>query len=229
LRDALRARVDCPLATLTSRREKEWVTVGGIITHVKRLRTRNGEPMMFATLADLEASAEILLFGKAFSEHERALAVDELVIVRGRVDHKEAGNTCVVAGEVVPFQPGADELVHAGEEPTTAQLAAREAAAPAGRTPATSNGAAHGGDVLQAPAAPLHLHLDAAHLPASVIDELKEVIEHSPGAAEVVLEILTGSGARRLRLGDSYRVDHTPALRAELERVLARRALTPRA
>jgi DNA polymerase III subunit alpha len=227
LREALRARVDCTLAALASRREKEWVTVGGIITHVKRLRTRNGEPMMFATLADLEASVEILLFGKALSEHEAMLAVDELVIVRGRVDHKEAGNTCVVVGEVEPFKASAEELARAGAESIPAHDRAGAAGAP-GRIPAQSNGAPHDAGAPRAPAAPLHLHLDAAHLPASAIDELKEVIEHFPGAAEVVLEIPTGSGARRLRLGDSYRVAHTPALRAELERVLARRALTPR-
>ena len=53
LREALRARVDCPLAALAERRDKDWVTVGGIIIEAKRIRTRNGDPMMFATLDDL--------------------------------------------------------------------------------------------------------------------------------------------------------------------------------
>ena len=53
LREALRARVDCPLSALAERRDKDLVTVGGIITEAKRIRTRNGDPMMFATLDDL--------------------------------------------------------------------------------------------------------------------------------------------------------------------------------
>ena len=32
LREALRARVDCPLSAIEDRRDKDWVTVGGIIT-----------------------------------------------------------------------------------------------------------------------------------------------------------------------------------------------------
>ena len=36
LREALRARVDCPLSALADRRDKDRVTVGGIITEAKR-------------------------------------------------------------------------------------------------------------------------------------------------------------------------------------------------
>ena len=43
--------------------------------------------MMFATLDDLEGSIEMLVFGKALAEYEGALGVDEVVLVRGRVDH----------------------------------------------------------------------------------------------------------------------------------------------
>ena len=42
LREVLRARTDGPLEALATRRDKEWVTVGGIITDAKRIRTRTG-------------------------------------------------------------------------------------------------------------------------------------------------------------------------------------------
>ncbi|HEY6781948.1 MAG TPA: DNA polymerase III subunit alpha, partial [Candidatus Dormibacteraeota bacterium] len=83
LRDALRARVDCPISSLEDRRDKDLATVGGIITEAKRIRTRNGDPMMFATLDDLAGSVEMLVFGKALAEFESALAVDEVVLVKG--------------------------------------------------------------------------------------------------------------------------------------------------
>jgi DNA polymerase-3 subunit alpha len=207
LREALRARVDCGLGALAGRREKEWVTVGGIITQTKRIRTRNGEPMMFATLADLEDSVEMLLFGKALAEHEATLVVDEIVIVRGRVDHKEAGKTCVVVGEVEPFTPSAEELAASAHTPAPAQERARSTTTPG-------------------PPAALRLQLDAARLQASVIEELKRVIVEFPGTAEVVLEIQTSTGARRLRLGEGFRVAHTPELRSELERVIEHAAIS---
>jgi DNA polymerase-3 subunit alpha len=62
--------------------------------------------------------------------------------------------------------------------------------------------------------------LDAARLPVSVIDELKHVFGNHMGETEVVLDILTSTGPRTLRLGEGYRVAPTPSLRAELEHIL---------
>jgi DNA polymerase-3 subunit alpha len=197
LREVLRARVDCPLSSLADRRDKDWVTVGGIIVDAKRIRTRNGDHMMFATLDDLGGSVEMLVFGKALTEHEAALAVDAVVLVKGRVDHKEAGKTCLVVATVETFAPSEQEIERA--------RAQSEAAA---RTEAS---------VSQA----VHLRVDPACLGRSAIDDLKQVIEDYPGPAEVVLEMDTPAGTRRLRFGEAYRVEHTPTLRAELEHALA--------
>ncbi|MFZ1154727.1 MAG: DNA polymerase III subunit alpha [Solirubrobacteraceae bacterium] len=197
LREALRARVDCSLAALSERRDKDWVTVGGIITESKKIRTRNGDHMMFATLDDLEGAVEILVFGKALAEHEAALAVDQVVLVRGRVDHKEAGKTCVVVQSVDRFAPSEQEIERANRDAraiSVAQAAATQ---------------------------PVHLQVDAARLPASAIEDVKDIIETNQGPAEVVLEMLTSAGTRILRLGESYRVQHTPGVRAELEQALA--------
>ena len=197
LREALRARVDCPLSALADRRDKDLVTVGGIITEAKRIRTRSGDPMMFATLDDLAGAVEMIVFGKAISEHEAALAVDQVVLVRGRVDHKEAGNTSLVVQSVEPFAPSEDEIERARSH---ADVAARTATALAN---------------------PVRLSIDASCLGASAIEDCKQLIEENPGSAEVVLEINTSAGIRRVRLGEIYRVQHTPTLRAELENVLA--------
>jgi DNA polymerase III subunit alpha len=196
MREALRARADCSLAALSDRRDKDWVTVGGIITESKRIRTRNGDHMMFATLDDLEGAVEILVFGKALAEHEAALAVDQVVLIRGRVDHKEAGKTCLVVQSVEPFAPSEQEIEQA-------DIAAKASS------------------VAQATAAqPVHLQVDAARLPASAIEDVKDIIETHRGPAEVVLEMITSAGTRVLRLGEAYRVQHTPGVRAELEQAL---------
>ncbi len=197
LREALRARVDCPLAALEERRDKDWVTVGGIITEAKRIRTRNGDHMMFATLDDLAGAVELLVFGKALTEHEMALAVDRVVIVKGRVDHKEAGKTCVVVQSVEDFSPSEEELERARAKADAATRAATEQARP------------------------VHLRVSAASLSKSAIDDLKQTIEDFPGPAEVLIDIDTSAGTRRLRLGEEYRVQHTPTLRAELEHALS--------
>jgi DNA polymerase III subunit alpha len=197
LREALRARVDCPLAALADRRDKDLVTVGGIITEAKRIRTRNGDPMMFATLDDLAGAVEMIVFGKAIAEHEAALAVDQVVLVRGRVDHKEAGSTSLVVQSVEAFSPSEEEIERARSH---ASVAAKTAVALAN---------------------PVRLRIDASCLGARAIEDCRQLIEENPGSAEVVLEIDTSAGTRRVRLGETYRVQHTPTLRAELENVLA--------
>jgi DNA polymerase-3 subunit alpha len=197
LREALRARVDCSLSALADRRDKDLVIVGGIITEAKRIRTRNGDPMMFATLDDLAGAVEMIVFGKAIAEHEAALAVDKVVLVRGRVDHKEAGKTCLVVQSVEAFAPSEEEIERAR---TKADVAAK-----------TATALAH----------PVRLRVDVAAIGASAIDDCKQLIEENPGPAEVELEISTSTGTRRVRLGETYRVQHTPTLRAELEQALA--------
>ena len=47
------------------------------------------------------------------------------------------------------------------------------------------------------------------------------------GESEVMLDITTSVGERRLRFGSSYKVSPTPTLRAELEHILGREALRP--
>ncbi|TML27515.1 MAG: DNA polymerase III subunit alpha, partial [Actinobacteria bacterium] len=103
VRAALRARVDCSLAELAERRDGEWVRVGGIVAQTKRIRTKRGDPMMFATLDDLDGQVEILVFGNALAGAEEALQADRIVVVRGRVDHKDATKTCVIVQEAEEF------------------------------------------------------------------------------------------------------------------------------
>ncbi len=204
LRDALRARVDCPISSLEDRRDKDWVTVGGIITETKRIRTRNGDHMMFATLDDLAGAVEMLVFGKALAEHEATLAVDEVVLVKGRVDHKEAGKTCLVVQSVEAFAPSQEEIERARAQ---ASAAARTATALA---------------------QPVRLRVAAADLSESAIDELKAMIEECPGTAEVFVDIDYSDGStQHVRLGEEYRVRHTPTLVAELESALPQTSAAP--
>ncbi len=110
VRPALRARVEHTLAELADLKDGEWVTVGGMIAECKRIRTKKGDPMMFATLDDLEAQVEILIFNSAYGSNEAKLDTDKVVIVRGRVDHKEKGETKLVVQDVELFEPSAEEV-----------------------------------------------------------------------------------------------------------------------
>ena len=106
----LKARVDCSLSSLGEKQDGSWVTVGGIVTEFKRHTSKNGSLMSFATLDDVEGQVELLVMGKAYEASREFLAVDAIVIVRGRLDHKGRGETKLVAQEVELFEPTEDEV-----------------------------------------------------------------------------------------------------------------------
>ena len=157
VRPALRARVDCSLAELRGKKDGEWVTVGGVIAECKRIRTKKGDPMMFATLDDLEGQVEMLVFNSSYAENEGKVAVDAVVLVRGRVDHKEQGETKLIAQEVERFQASAEEVAKALEESVAEPLIQR-----------------------------LTLQV-AGDVPPSFLEDLKTVVQHHPGDYELML------------------------------------------
>ncbi len=113
VRGALRARVDCSLADLAKKQDGSWVTVGGIVTDCKKIRTKSGSQMMFATLDDVEGQVELLVFKADEAESAGVIAPDAIVVVRGRLDHKDRGETKLVVQEAERFEPDAAEIAAA--------------------------------------------------------------------------------------------------------------------
>ncbi len=70
VRGALRAAVDTSIAALGDHKDGAWITVGGIITQARKIRTRSGSNMMFATIDDLEADVEIVVFSRQLESFE---------------------------------------------------------------------------------------------------------------------------------------------------------------
>ena len=146
-----------------------------MIAECKRIRTKKGDPMMFATLDDLEGQVELLVFNSAYAANADKVDVDKLVIVRGRVDHKEAGETKLVAQEVEPFDPSEEEVLRATEEAVTEAIVRR-----------------------------VCLHVSPG-VPDTFLEELKEVVGHHPGEQELLLAVgprrlLLGPGVQGVRL-----------------------------
>jgi DNA polymerase-3 subunit alpha len=190
VRDALRARVDCSLLELGRKPDGSWVTVGGIVTDCKKIRTKSGAQMMFATLDDVEAQVEMLVFKADQAESATVIAPDAVVLVRGRVDHKERGETKLVVQEAERFEPDAEEISKA--------TAAR--AAPSGPLLLTID--AH------------------AFSPGLVDELKAVFEHHKGDSdVHLVMKTREGS-TRSLLLGDEYRVRPSSGLRAELGHVL---------
>jgi len=103
LRAELRAKTDATIAELERRRDGENVVVGGIVSEVKQLTTKRGEQMVFLRLDDVTGGIEVVVFAAAYAAATDLCVVDRIVIVKGRVDHKE-GETKLIASEVSAFE-----------------------------------------------------------------------------------------------------------------------------
>ena len=57
-----------------------------------------------------------MVFEKTLAAAEAALQLDEIVLVKGRVDHKEGGKVCVLVQEVERFDPSDAEIEKAREQ-----------------------------------------------------------------------------------------------------------------
>jgi DNA polymerase-3 subunit alpha len=162
VRPALRARVDCSLADLRDKQkypDGASVTVGGMIAECKRIRTKKGDPMMFATLDDLEGQVELLVFNSAYAANADKVDLDKIVIVRGRVDHKEEGETKLVAQDVEAFEPTPEEVLQAAELATHEPVVRR-----------------------------LNIQV-SPDVPDTFLEDLREVVSHHRGDHELLLTV----------------------------------------
>jgi len=104
VRDQLRRKTDCSLAEMVNRRDGEVLTVAGIVGAVKQLTTKKGDPMVFLRLDDLTGSAETVVFNSVYQAARELCVADRILVVKGRVDHKQEGETKLIAMEVSEFE-----------------------------------------------------------------------------------------------------------------------------
>jgi DNA polymerase-3 subunit alpha len=104
VREQLRRKTDCALAEVERRRDGETVVVAGIVSALKQMTTKKGEPMAFVGLEDVTGSVEVVAFNSTYAAARDLLAPDAVLVVKGRVDHKQQGETKLVAFEISAFE-----------------------------------------------------------------------------------------------------------------------------
>ncbi len=83
------------------------VTIGGIVTGLKRRKTRKGDWMATFTLEDLEGSVEVVVFPDLYGKTLSVLAEDAPLLVGGRAESDEGAR--VLASAIVPLQKARED------------------------------------------------------------------------------------------------------------------------
>ncbi|MDP3957037.1 MAG: DNA polymerase III subunit alpha [bacterium] len=83
------------LCELEKKPDQARVRIGGVITDVRKILTKNQNTMYFIGLEDMTGRVELLVFGKTALQTGESWIEDEVVIVDARVSHKDGMFRCI--------------------------------------------------------------------------------------------------------------------------------------
>jgi DNA polymerase III alpha subunit len=82
-----------PLNSLTADHDGRAVSVGGAITDVREITTKNGQKMAFVKLEDQTAEIEVVLFPGSYQQTVGLWERDKVVLIQGKVSSRDRNGT----------------------------------------------------------------------------------------------------------------------------------------
>jgi DNA polymerase-3 subunit alpha len=77
------------ISELNSKSNNKLVKIGGVISKIKKIVTRNGRPMLFMKVEDLTDKIEVVVFPGAIERNPRAFQENKIVLVSGKLDNRD--------------------------------------------------------------------------------------------------------------------------------------------
>jgi len=77
-----------PLSRITQDLTGKIVRIGGVISSIKKIITRNGKPMLFTQLEDENAKIEVVVFPGIIERNQEIFQENKIVMIKGRVDNR---------------------------------------------------------------------------------------------------------------------------------------------
>ncbi len=99
--DIVEHAATCTIDRLPTQPADKEVAIAGMISTMRKTRTRKGSRMGFVTLDDERAGVECVFFSDAWALSERVLTAGQPVLVRGKLEksHREGEKTCKIIAE----------------------------------------------------------------------------------------------------------------------------------
>jgi DNA polymerase-3 subunit alpha len=81
---------------LTEEDNGKTVTMAGVVTNLRPYQTKKGDAMGFVSVEDLQGHLELVVFPKVWKEVSKWLALEQIVVIKGKVDAKEPGSAKIL-------------------------------------------------------------------------------------------------------------------------------------
>lgn len=188
-----------PLKILEPGHDGKSVVVGGNITAVREIMTKNGQKMAFVKIEDESGEIEIILFPSVLQQTAGIWERDRIVIVRGKVGAKDRDGN--LGTELKIMADDAREVTH--EQAVGYQPTGKKPPAPKGKLKAVQS-------AISEPSVQknmrIYIRLQASDNQPLLLS-LKRVIDEEPGDSEVVLVLGTEDAKQIVRLPSRMRGD----------------------
>ncbi|HYU62364.1 MAG TPA: DNA polymerase III subunit alpha [Verrucomicrobiae bacterium] len=194
---------DTQAVEVTSALQDTEVRVAGLVREVRRVVTRKGQIMAYATLEDLTGAVDVVLFPRVFEQTRLLFEPDKVVVVQGKVDAR-AGSTRASGAAASPVEPEIEAEVETAsvvadmawlwDDPDCVPVARRQL---------------------------VHVRIPSGD--AGLAAQLEAVLARHPGTDEVVLHVVVGSREVVVN-ADRYHVLAGPALAAEIDELVGQAA-----
>lgn len=109
LESQLKAQTDLQIGALKDERDGAVKWIGGIIAAESKKVTRKGDTMSILTVEDLDSRIDVVVFPSVYQTYRELLGKDKVVLVKGRVDHKE-NEVKMIAMEMRPLDTRTEDI-----------------------------------------------------------------------------------------------------------------------
>ncbi|HSO19780.1 MAG TPA: OB-fold nucleic acid binding domain-containing protein, partial [Desulfosarcina sp.] len=106
--DAVAKFTNANAVSIRETADKSAVRIGGLISGVRTLRTKKGDPMAFVQVEDLQGTVEVIVFPDTYAGCEALLREDAPVFVQGQAQKEE--NAVRVVAETIVDMEQAEEI-----------------------------------------------------------------------------------------------------------------------
>src|SRR3989454_8435098 len=194
---------DAQAVEVTSALQDTEVRVAGLVREVRRVVTRKGQIMAYATLEDLTGAVDVVLFPRVVEQTRLLFEPDKVVVVQGKVDAR-AGSTRASGAAASPVESELEaEVETASVVADMAWLWDDPECVPVSRRQL------------------VHVRIPSGE--AGLAEQLEAVLARHPGTDEVVLHVVVGSREVVVN-ADRYHVLAGPALVAEIDELVGQAA-----
>ena len=78
-----------PISSFGFKKTNNKVRVAGVISSIKRIVSKNGQPMLFVKIEDFNSSAEIIVFSDALSKNPTIWRENNILVVEGQLSWRD--------------------------------------------------------------------------------------------------------------------------------------------